>query len=86
MCGRYEEGGARGQRGRRHEWQGLSKVRMRGGHLSKVVQQQLAVFLESVIEGSKPGSEVRHRDLSVSWQARKWPQCAKIIGRWLYNP
>ena len=55
---RYEEG-ARGHRGQRHEWQGLSKVRMRGGpQLSKAVQQQLAVFLESVIEASKPESQV----------------------------
>jgi len=42
-------------RPRQHEWQGVarSKGKMGGAQLSRTLQQQLAQFLESVIEASK---------------------------------
>jgi hypothetical protein len=51
------DNGASGRlaRPRQHEWQGVTKTKLKlgGAHLSKTVQQQLGHFLESVIEASR---------------------------------
>ena len=60
-----QDGLSKGTKRRQTEWQGVVRARGKGLSLSKEVQQQLAIFLELVVEPLAPQIHVSPVPLSI---------------------